>query len=61
MSVLKEKTVTYLRCHSRGFEKVIWPIACMVTLVLSIILLAVALGTQNWTQVAIILQPFVHV
>ena len=51
ISVMKEKTVSYLRCHSRGFEKVIWPIVCLAVLVVSIILLAVGCGTQNWIQV----------
>ena len=51
VSLMKEKTVTYVKCHSRGFEKVVWPIVCMVLLVLSILLLAVACGTQNWIEV----------
>lgn len=53
VSMMREKTVTYLRCHSRGFEKVVWPIACIGLLVMSIVLLAVACGTQNWMQVTL--------
>lgn len=53
VSMMKDKTVTYLKCHSRGFEKVIWPIACVALLVMSVVLLAVANGTQNWMQVRI--------
>lgn len=52
VSVMKEKTVSYMKCHSRGFEKIIWPIACIATLLISMILLAVACGTQNWVQVS---------
>lgn len=51
VSLVKERTVSYLKCHTRGFEKVIWPIICICFLVLSILLLAVACGTQNWVQV----------
>lgn len=51
ITLMKEKTVSYLRCHSRGFEKVIWPIACIAILVVSILLFAVGCGTQNWIQV----------
>ena len=51
VSLMKEKTIPYLKCHSRGFEKVIWPIACIALLVISIVLLAVACGTPHWLQV----------
>lgn len=51
VTVMKEKTVSYLKCHSRGFEKVIWPIICIAILVISILLLGVGTGTPNWVQV----------
>ena len=53
VSLMREKTVTYLKCHSRGFEKVTWPIACIGLLIMSIVLLATACGTQNWMEVGI--------
>lgn len=51
VTLMRERTVSYMKCHSRGFEKVIWPIVCIAALVCSILLLAVACGTQNWVQV----------
>lgn len=51
VSVMREKTVSYFKCHTRGFEKVIWPIFCIAALLVSVVLLAVACGTQNWFQV----------
>ena len=56
VTLVKEKTVYYLKCHSRGFEKVTWPIVCLAALVIAIVLIAVACGTQSWIQVCGTLQ-----
>ena len=54
VSVYAEKTAVQMRCYSRGFEKVTWPIVAIVIDVIAVVSLAVAAGTPNWVEVFII-------
>ena len=52
VSVAAEKTVIALRCHTRGFEKVFWPIMSIILTSLALVCFAVAAGTPMWVQVS---------
>ena len=51
VSVYAEKTAVQMRCYSRGFEKVTWPIVAIVIDALALVCLAVAAGTPMWVEV----------
>ena len=51
VSVYAEKTAVQMRCYSRGFEKIAWPIVAMVIDAIAVVCLAVAAGTPNWVEV----------
>ena len=51
VSLAAEKTVVAMRCNTRGFEKVIYPILGIMAMTTALILLAVAAGTPMWVQV----------
>ena len=51
VSVYAEKTAVQMRCYSRGFEKVTWPVVAIVVDVLALVCLAVAAGTPMWVEV----------
>jgi hypothetical protein len=51
VSVYAEKTAVQMRCYSRGFEKVTWPIVAIVIDVIAVVSLAVAAGTPMWVEV----------
>lgn len=51
VSVAAEKTVVALRCNTRGFEKVAYPILAIMAMTTALVLLAVAAGTPMWVQV----------
>ncbi len=53
ISIVAEKTVVALRCHTRGFEKVFWPILGIVLSVSALVCFAVAAGTPMWVQVSL--------
>jgi len=53
VSVVAEKTVVAMRCHTRGFEKVFWPIVCIILTSIALICFAVAAGTPTWVQVSL--------
>ena len=52
ISVMAEKTVIAMKCHTRGFEKVIWPVIAIILTSLSLVCLAVAAGTSVWIEVS---------
>ena len=52
VSIVAEKTVVALRCHTRGFEKVLWPILAIILTAGALICFAVAAGTPMWVQVS---------
>lgn len=51
VSVYAEKTAVQMRCYSRGFEKVTWPIVAIVIDAVALVCLAVAAGTPMWVEV----------
>ncbi|XP_064388808.1 uncharacterized protein LOC135336864 [Halichondria panicea] len=51
VSIVAEKTVVALRCHTRGFEKVLWPILAIILTAGALICFAVAAGTPMWVQI----------
>ena len=51
VSVMAEKSVVAMRCHTRGFEKVLWPIVSIVLTSLAFVCYVVAAGTPMWVQV----------
>ncbi len=52
VSIMADKTVVALRCHTRGFEKVLWPILAIILTAGALICFAVAAGTPMWVQVS---------
>ena len=59
VSVYAEKTAVQMRCYSRGFEKVTWPIVAIVVDAVALVCLAVAAGTPMWVEVCIVLNKYV--
>ena len=55
VSVYAEKTAVQMRCYSRGFEKVTWPIVAIVIDAVALVCLAVAAGTPMWVEVCTLL------
>ena len=51
VSIYAEKTAVQMRCYSRGFEKITWPIVAMVIDALALVSLAVAAGMPMWVEV----------
>lgn len=51
VSVAAEKTVIAMRCNTRGFEKVTFPVLAIIAMAGALALLAVAAGTPVWVQV----------
>lgn len=51
VSVAAEKTVIAMRCNTRGFEKVTFPVLAIIAMAGTLALLAVAAGTPVWVQV----------
>ena len=52
VSIVAEKTVVALRCHTRGFEKIFWPVLSIILTVGALVCYAVAAGTPMWVQVS---------
>ena len=52
VSVAAEKTVVALRCNTRGFEKVTYPVLGIIAMASALALFAVAAGTPVWVQVS---------
>ena len=51
VSIYAEKTAVQMRCYSRGFEKITWPIVAIMIDALALVSLAVAAGTPMWVEV----------
>lgn len=54
VSVFAEKTAVEMRCYSRGFEKIAWPIVAIVIDILALVCLVVAAGTPMWVEVKLV-------
>ena len=52
ISIVHERTMVAFSCNTRGCERVVYPMIIIIVVFASIVLLAVATGTQAWVEVS---------